>query len=140
MVGTGTKEEQESLYRFIDGVGANDKYISLDEERDVVSKGASLNIASPQAEAMLNHRCRRRKWTRESDITFYLRVLLEAATKDDGQIDKKEFDQAITFAVALRMPRKDALRICCHMVREAKWQTKNEGLIRKVDWLSEYEK
>lgn len=136
--GVGTAEDRAKLFKFIDGVGP-DEYISADEERDVYEKAKSLGIWQGQAEAMLNHRCRNNQWTRESDITFYLRVMLEEATKDDGVIDRQEFDHIIGFAVALRMPRKDAVSICCKMVRDAGWQTKAEGMFAKKDWLAQYE-
>jgi hypothetical protein len=136
---TGTKEEQAKLYRIIDGAGGPDMYIDADEERDIFEKAEKLNIWHGQAEAMLNHRCKKHKWTRESDITYYLRVMLEEATKDDGVIDKKEFDHIIGFAAAVRMPRKDAIRICCSLVREAGWETEGEGLLKKRDWLADYE-
>ena len=135
---TGGKEEQLALYKYIDGC-APDKYIDRDEEKEIVAKAASLNIWEGQAEAMLNHRVRRNGWTRESDIVYSLRIMLEEATKDDGVIDKKEFDHILRFAVALRMPRKTAIRACCVLVREGGWQTTSEGVLKKRDWLAEYE-
>ena len=135
---TGSKEAQAALYNYIDGC-APDKYIDLDEEKEIIEHAASLGIWSGQAEAMLNHRTRRNKWTRESDIVYSLRIMLEEATKDDGVIDKKEFDHIIGYAVAMRMPRKAAIRNACAIVREAGWETKDEGVLKKRDWLAEYE-
>lgn len=136
--GIGDKESQARLYKYIDGVGP-DKYIDAEEEESVFALADELNIWRGQAEAMLNHRCKQHKWTRESEITYYLRVMLEEATKDDGQIDKKEFDHIIGFAVAVRMPRKDAIRICSKIVRDSGWKTAGEGIFSKRDWLKEYE-
>lgn len=139
--GIGTDDTRAELYRFIEGIG-HDKYISLEEEREVLLKADSLLISDAQAEAMLNLRCRRNKWIRESDVTFFLRVMLEAATKDDGLIDKKEFEQAVNFAVALLMPRKDAGRICHSIIVDSGWKAKPEkgmmGLSSK-NWLDDYE-
>jgi hypothetical protein len=138
--GTGTKEEQLKLYHIIDGYGAPDKYIDAKEEKQIIEKAEELNIWQGQAEAMLNHRCRKNKWTRESGIAFDLRIILDEATKDDGVIDKKEFDHAIGFAVALRMPRKHAIHLACKMVREMDWKTTEEGgMFKKRDWLADYE-
>ncbi|MFO7902475.1 MAG: hypothetical protein ACQESR_00950 [Planctomycetota bacterium] len=137
-----TKEERDAeqkLYMIIDGAGGPDKYIDKDEEADIFAQAKSLEIWRGQAEAMLNHRCKQHEWTRETEITYYLRVMLEEATKDDGVIDKKEFDHIVGFAVAVRMPRKDAIRICCRLVREGGWKTENEGFLKKSDWLKEYE-
>lgn len=137
--GIGSKEAQQKLYTFIDSVGGPDKYVDKDEEADVFAQADALDIWDGQAEAMLNHRCKQNKWTRETEITYYLRVMLEEATKDDGVIDKKEFDHIVGFAVAVRMPRKDAIRICCRLVREGGWATENEGFLKKQDWIKEYE-
>lgn len=141
-LGTGTPEEQKSLYQYIDGCGGPDKYIDAEEEKDIFVKAEQLSIWAGQAEAMLNHQCKKNRWTRENEITFYLKVMLEEATKDDGVIDKKEFDHIIGFAVAVRMPRQDAIRICCMIVRENNWETENEGggMFKKgTDWMAEYE-
>jgi len=137
--GTGSKDEQAKLYRIIDGAGGPDKYIDADEEQEIFVQADALNIWEGQAEAMLNHQCKKHGWTREKEITYYLRVMLEEATKDDSVIDRKEFDHIIGFAAAVRMPRKDAIRICCKLVREGGWQTANEGMLKKRDWLAEYE-
>jgi hypothetical protein len=139
MTGIGGKEEQARLYKYIDGVGGADMYVDAEEERGVFEKATELNIWQGQAEAMLNHRCKKHRWTRETEVTYYLRIMLEEATKDDGVIDKQEFDHIIGFAVAVRVPRKDALAICCKMVREAGWKTKAAGMFSKKDWLTDYE-
>jgi hypothetical protein len=138
---TKTKEEREAeqkLYKIIDGAGP-DKYIDKEEEEDIFTKADSLGIWRGQAEAMLNHRCKTHKWTRETEITYYLRIMLLEATKDDGVIDKKEFDHIVGFAVGVRVPRKDAISVCCSLVREGNWKTENEGLLKNKDWLKEYE-
>ena len=137
--GTGTKEDQQKLYKIIDGAGGPDKYIDKVEEQDIFAEADKLGIWDGQAEAMLNHRCKKHKWTREKEITYYLRVMLEEATKDDGLIDDGEFDHIVGFATAVRMPRKDAIRICVQLVREGGWETKNKGILKKNDWFKEYE-
>ena len=137
--GIGTQEQHQMLYRFIDGAGGPDKYIDLDEERLIFEKGDSLGIWAGQVEAMLNHRCKQHGWTRAKEIAYYLKIMLIEATKDDGVIDKKEFDHIVGFAVAVRMPRKDALRTCIEMIERGGWKTKNDGLLGKHDWLQEYQ-
>lgn len=134
----GTPESRERLYKLIDGMG-KDKYIEIEEEQTIFQKAEELDIWKGQVEAMLNHRCKQHGWTRESDIVYYLGIMLEEATKDDGVIDKKEFDHIINFAVAVRMPRKDAIRTCCRVVRKNGWETANLGILKRHDWLAEYE-
>ena len=137
---TGTQEARQKLYRIIDGAGGPDKYIDAEEEKDIFAQADTLDIWKGQAEAMLNHRCKEREWTRESEITHYLRIMLAEATKNDGAIDKKGFEHIVGFAVALRMPRKDAIRICCMLIRQGGWKTQKKGLLKGKDWLKEYEK
>ena len=135
----GTPETRARLYKLIDGSGGQDKYIDAEEEEMIFEKAEELEIWRGQAEAMLNHRCKQHGWTRESEVSYYLTVMLEEATKDDGVIDKKEFDHILGFATAVRMPRRDAIRKCCAIVRERGWETENEGLLKRSDWLAEYE-
>jgi hypothetical protein len=137
--GTGTKEAQAKLYLIIDGAGVQDKYIDADEEKDIFRQADELDIWEGQAEAMLNHSCKKKGWTRENEITYYLRVMLKEATADDGEIDKKEFDHIVGFAAAVRMPRKDAIRICCKLVREGGYAIQKEGTFKKKDWFADYE-
>jgi len=134
--GTGTKDDQRKLYRLIEGC-IPDKYIDLEEEDDIFEKADALDISKPQAEAMINNRCKKAGCTRESEVTWLLKVMLEEMTKDDGAIDKGEFDHVLGFAVALRMPRKDAIRICVNIVKEHDWKTLKEGVIMKSDWFAE---
>ncbi len=137
--GVGSKEGQDKLYKIIDGAGGPDKYIDAEEEKDIFTQADELGIWAGQAEAMLNHRCKKHQWTRETEITYYLRVMLEEATKDDGVIDKKEFDHIVGFGVAVRMPRKDAIRISVKLIHEGNWETEKEGRFKKHDWFGEYE-
>ena len=137
--GVGSKEQQDKLYAFIKGCGEVDKYIDAEEQQEIYDMAATLEIWKGQAEAMLNHMCRVHGWTREADLTYYMKIMLHEATKDDGVIDKKEFDHILGFGVMTRMPRKDAIRICCRLVREAGWETENEGLFKGKDWLADYE-
>jgi hypothetical protein len=132
-------ESHKTMYLYIESRGKVDKYIDADEEQEIFNKAQDLGIWQGQAEAMLNHRCKQFGWTRESEVSRYLKVMLEEATKDDGEIDKKEFDHIIGFAVAVRMPRKDAIRICCEIVRQAGWKTASSGLLKKQNWFQDYE-
>jgi hypothetical protein len=136
--GVGSKEDQAAVYQYIDTRGGADKYIDAAEEQDIFRKADSLDIWQGQAEAMLNFRCKQLRWTRESDIAYSLEIMLEEATKDDGKIDKKEFDHIVGYATALRMPRKRAIQVCCTMIRKKGWETTCEGFLRR-DWLAEYE-
>jgi hypothetical protein len=129
----------ERLFKLIDGMGGPDKYVDVREERQVFKKAEALGIGLAQAEAMLHHRCKQHQWTRESEITYYLQVMLEKACQRDGAISKDQFDRTVGFAVAVRMPRKDAIRTCSRIIREAGWPTRAEGILQKRDWLSDYE-
>lgn len=138
--GVGTKEQHSKLYSFIKGCGEVDKYIDAEEQQEIYEMADTMDIWQGQAEAMLNHMCRQNDWTREADLAYFMKIMLLEATKDDGVIDKKEFDHILGFGVMTRMPRKDAIKICCKLVRENGWETEAEGRFKKVDWLSDYEK
>jgi hypothetical protein len=134
-----TPEAKEKFRRLIEGCGVNDKYIDAEEEGELFQTAEKWNISKGLAEALINHRCRHFGWTRETDIAYYLSIMLEEMTKDDGVIDKTEFDHVIGFAVKMRMPRKNAIKTCCKIIREHGWATKNDGLLKRHNWLDEYE-
>ena len=62
--GVGDAEARFRLYRFIDGSAGALRYVDAQEEENIFRKAESMGIWKGQAEAMLNHRCKRHKWTR----------------------------------------------------------------------------
>jgi len=65
--------------------------------------------------------------------------MLEKSCSHKGTIDREDFEQVVDFASAVRMPRKDAIRVCCHIVRKAGWKPTGARLLDTRNWLSYYE-
>lgn len=137
--GVGDAEARFRLYRFIDGIAGATGYIDSREEKDVFEKADSMGVWKGQTEAMLNHRCKRHSWTRETEVIHYVRIMLEKACAHGGKIRKADFDQVVDFASAVRMPRKHAIRLCCALIKKFQWKPVADGLLDSKDWLNDYE-
>lgn len=127
-------EKVSKLKKVIETSGGPDKYIDNDEEREIFTQGSSLGIAPETTEAVLNHFCRERQWTREREIIQDLEDTLDEATKDDGAIDKGEFEHCVNYAVNMNMPRKRALELAVKFIGDRGLKIKKKFL--KGDWFA----
>ena len=66
--------------------------------------------------------------------------MLEKACTHSGRIKQEDFEHVVDFAAAVRMPRRDAVRICCGIIRKAGWKPSGGGLFGFGDWFSYYER
>lgn len=108
----------EALKKEIEARGGPDRYIDQEEEDFIFTHGVKLGMSHANVEAILNHLCRSGDWTREHDILKDLYDILEETTRDDGAIDKKEFEHCVNYAVAMRMPRKRAMELSVRFVQD----------------------
>ena len=114
----------ETLTAFIMGCGGPDKFIDVDEENKIFRKGGALELGFNQVESLLNLKCSEGGWTRQNRLTEKLTAMLFEATKDDGVIDKQEFDHVVNFAARRKMPRRDAVEHCVTLVLDNGWKAK----------------
>jgi hypothetical protein len=127
----------EELRNEINARAAPDKYLDEDEERGLFSKERPVNLDRDTIEGLINQMCRDNNWTREKEIVSDLNDLLEGTTRDDGAIDKKEFDHCVNFAVSLNMPRRRAIELSARFVKQNKLVIKKSGWMRSVNWFEE---
>ena len=120
----------EVLKKFIDGCGGPDKFIDVEEEYKIFRKGGELELTLTEVESILNRCCGDGGWTRQTRLTEKLTAMLHEATKDDGVIDKNEYDHILSFAVKRLMPRKDADEHCVTLILDNAWKVK-EGVFDK---------
>ena len=109
-------EQIDALRKTIASSGATDRYIDRDDERQIYKKGKSLNVEPPIVEALLNQMCRDNRWILEKDVIRDLRDQLEVATRSDGAVDRKRFEQCVNYAVRMNMPRKRAVDLSVRYV------------------------
>jgi hypothetical protein len=119
----------DNLKKFIDGC-APDKFIDIDEEHQIFRKGGALELSLTETESILNRMCSEGGWTRQSRLTDKLTAMLHEATKDDGVIDKQEYDHVVNFAIKRLMPRRDADEHCITLILDNAWKAK-EGMFDK---------
>lgn len=131
------QEALDSLSQLIMGCGGPDKFIDVDEENKIFRKGGALELSFNQVESLLNLKCSEGGWTRQNRLTEKLTAMLNEATKDDGVIDKQEFDHVVNFAVQRKMPRRDSIEHCVTLVLDNAWKPK-EGLLDK--WFTKLRK
>jgi hypothetical protein len=127
-------EKMSRLQKMIETSGGPDKYIDAEEEREIFEHGSSLGIARETVEAVLNHYCRDRDWTREQEILCDLRDTLDEATRDDGAIDRGEFEHCVNYAVSMNMPRKRATELAVRYVSDHHLKIKKKLL--QGDWFA----
>ncbi len=127
----------DSLTAFIMGCGGPDKFIDVDEENKIFRKGGAMELSFNEVESLLNLKCSEGGWTRQNRLTEKLTAMLHEATKDDGVIDKQEFDHVLNFAVKRKMPRRDAAEHCVTLVLDNAWKAK-EGIMDK--WFTKLRK
>ncbi|MFO7902476.1 MAG: hypothetical protein ACQESR_00945 [Planctomycetota bacterium] len=122
----------ETLRKEIEGAGAPDAYIDEEEERHIFARGDGLGVDRATVEAVLNQICRDNGWIREKDVVPDLHDQLDEATRDDGVIDRREFEHCVNYAVAMNMPRKRAMEVSVKYVEDNKLSIK-KGVFR-TDW------
>jgi hypothetical protein len=125
----------DALRHKIASYGGPDRYIDTDEEADVFRTAESLGIGKPSAEALLNQMCLDGKWTREVHIIQDLYDVLEEATRDDGVIERNEFEHGVNYAVSMNMPRRRAMELCVQYINQHKLAIK-KGWFGK-NWFDE---
>lgn len=124
--------DREQLERVIDGCGAVDCFVAIEEENHIFRLAGERGFSLEQIEACLAEICRKRDWTRQSELTKVLtQRLVEAAS--GGAIDRREFEEIVTFAVGRKMPRRAAQEHCLTLILDSRWPVK-EGLFDK--WFS----
>lgn len=121
------------LALFIETCGGNDKFIDHDEEQNIFRNGGRAGLTLTEIEALLNRKCSEGGWTRCTRLTQKLTAMLNEATKDDGVIDREEFDGVVNFAVKRKMPRKEALEHCATLILNNRWKAK-EGILSGGSW------
>jgi len=121
----------DTLRNEIAACGGPDKYLDGDEERHLFDRSLAAGLDRDSIESVINQMCRDQGWTREKEIVPDLNDLLEGTTRDDGAIDKKEFDHCVNFAVSLNMPRRRAVELAVRFVENHHLKIKKSGM----NWL-----
>lgn len=85
--------------RFVEEVklrAYDDKYIDRKEEREILQIAIQSGISVDSARAALGQVCEANDYVVESRVLAQLKDLLDTLAGNDGQIDEKEFKDAVT--------------------------------------------
>lgn len=75
--------------------GYDDKYIDRKEEKEILQMAIKQQISIESARAALQQVCESQNYVLESCVVTKLEDILETSASNDGEIDEKEFNDAV---------------------------------------------
>lgn len=101
-------EVRQRLAGVIDRRATGDDYIDRDEEREILQFAVQMGYGLDEARAELAVVCAERGYALETVVLEVIREQIEAAVRNDGKIDRHEFERAFRAAkVAVRGKKSD---------------------------------
>ena len=85
--------------RFVEEVklrAYDDKYIDKNEEREILQIAIQQGVSVDSARAALGQVCEANDYVVESKVVSQLKDLLDTLASNDGKVDEKEFNDAVT--------------------------------------------
>jgi hypothetical protein len=74
----------------------DDKYIDKKEEREILQLAIQQGVTVDSARAALGQVCEANGYVLESKLLFDIKQTIQVAASNDGKIDEKEFNDAVT--------------------------------------------
>ena len=74
----------------------DDKYIDKNEEREILQIAITQGVSVDSARAALGQVCEANDYVVESKVVSQLKDLLDTLASNDGKVDEKEFNDAVT--------------------------------------------
>jgi hypothetical protein len=106
--------------RFVEEVklrAYDDKYIDKNEEREILQIALTQGVTVDSARASLAQVCESQGYVLESRVLANLKDLLDTFAGNDGKIDEKEFNDAVTTCKKATQGKKNDIQ-CKKMVIE----------------------
>jgi len=104
--------------RFVEEVklrAYDDKYIDKNEEREILQIAIQQGIGVDPARAALGQVCEAQSYVLESKVLSQVKDLLDTFASNDGHVDEKEFNDAVTTCKKACQGKKTDLQ-CKRMV------------------------
>jgi hypothetical protein len=95
----------------------DDKYIDKNEEREILQIALQQGVTVDSARAALAQVCEMQGYVLESRVMAQVKDLVETFASNDGKIDEKEFNDAVTTCKKACQGKKNDLQ-CKRMVIE----------------------
>lgn len=91
-------EVRQRLASVIDWRATDDHYIDRDEEREILQFAVQMGYGLDDARAELEGVCGERGYVLETAVLRVIRDQIETAVRNDGKIDRAEFERAFAAA------------------------------------------
>jgi len=115
-----------------------DKFISRDEENEIIQVAISIGITVDEARSLIKGACYTNEYVLEREIDEKATEMLTQFAQNDGKIDKKEFDDTfgvIKSASKGRISDVNIKKKLKEIVLENQLAVK-EGLLKGGSWFS----
>src|SRR5438067_10665967 len=114
--------------RFVDELrlrAYEDQYIDAKEEEDLLRVAADQGISADLAQAALSEVCEANGYALESRVRAEVKLLLDTFFEGDGQIDEKEFHDAVALCRKATGDKRSELqckRLVCGLIDESRYK------------------
>lgn len=106
--------------RFVEEVklrAYDDKYIDKNEERQILQLALQQGVSVDSARAALAQVCEANGYVLESKVVSQLKDVLDTQAGNDGKIDEKEFNDAVTMCKKFTQGKRSDIQ-CKRMIIE----------------------
>ena len=105
----------------------DDKYIDKNEEREILQLALQQGVTVDSARQALAQVCESNGYVLESRVLSQIRDLIETFAGNDGQIDEKEFNDAVTTCKKATQGKRNEVqckRMVIGVIEENNYKTK----------------
>jgi hypothetical protein len=120
---------EEVKRRFVEEVklrAFDDKYIDKNEEREILQIALQQGVSVDSARAALAQVCDAQEYVLESRVVGELKDLLDTLAGNDGKIDEKEFNDAVTVCKKRTKGKRTDIqckRMCIQIIDDNAYKT-----------------
>jgi hypothetical protein len=126
-----SEQIRNQFVEFITLQAFDDQYIDCKEEKRILEVGLKNGISVDESIALIQQVASESGWVLEREIDSRAKAFLENAATNDGKIDKKEFDDAVSLfekASKGNLPTPEIKKRLKHMMLDNAWKAKEGGL------------
>jgi hypothetical protein len=112
----------------------DDKYIDKDEEREILQIALQAGVTVDSARAALAQVCEANGYVLESKVLVQIKELIDTFAGNDGKVDEKEFNDAVTMCKKATQGKKNEVQ-CKRMVLQV---MEDNAIKVKTGWFSDW--
>jgi hypothetical protein len=120
----------------------DDKYIDKDEEREILQQAIQMGVSVDSARGALFQVCESNGYVVESKVLGQVKDIVETFAGNDGHIDQKEFNDAVTTCKkACQGKRTDiqCKKMVIQVIEDNSFKVKSGGFFHS-DWYAKAKK